>query len=65
MDEVMRQPAEWREKAFEFWDMSKSVEDDRLREQYAELAARYLDMAERLEDEAVADAILRAGARQD
>jgi len=45
----MTQATEWREKATFYWNLSKSVRDYDLCEQYAELAARYLDLAERLE----------------
>ncbi len=53
----MRQPAEWREIAQQYWEKAGSQTDLRLREQFAELAARYLDMAEKLEDRAVAAAV--------
>ena len=42
----MSQATEWREKAKFYWNLSKSVMDYDLCEQYAELAARYLDLAE-------------------
>jgi hypothetical protein len=74
MDEFVRPPTAWRERASEYLAMSKSVDDLRLQEQYAELAARYLDMAELaaryldlaegLEDEAATPAILSAGPKQ-
>jgi hypothetical protein len=58
MYEIMRQPAEWREKATEYLDKSKFVADLALRQQFTELAARYLDMAEKFEDRMCAAAIL-------
>jgi hypothetical protein len=54
----MGQSSEWRDKAAYYWGLSKTVMDYELCEQYAELAARYLDIAEKLEDEAVATAML-------
>jgi hypothetical protein len=56
--EGMLRPAEWREKAVEYWDKARGEENYSLREQFAELAARYLDMAEKLEDQVVAATIL-------
>jgi hypothetical protein len=48
----MGQSSQWRDKATYYWGLSKTVMDYDLSEQYAELAARYLDIAERLEDQA-------------
>ena len=52
----MGQSSEWRDKAAYYWGLSKTVIDYDLSEQYAEIAARYLDMAEKLEDEATGSA---------
>jgi hypothetical protein len=57
MGTSLQQPAEWREKAAEYWHKAKLANDFELREYLAELAARYLDMAERLENQTVAAAI--------
>jgi hypothetical protein len=43
---------EWRAKAAEYWEMAVALSDFELSEQYFELAARCLDVAERLEDAA-------------
>ncbi len=51
----MGQASDWREKATYYWSLSKSTRDYDLCEQYAELAARYLDLAEKLEDQAMDD----------
>lgn len=64
MDEVLRQPAEWRERATEYLDKAQMSKDFSLREQFAELAARYLDMAEELEDQVIAAAVLNARGRR-
>jgi hypothetical protein len=58
----MGQVIEWREKAAFYWNLSKTVNDCDLCEQYAELAARYLNLAERLEDETARGALASAGA---
>lgn len=60
MAEMLRQPAEWRDKASEYLDMAQTAQDFILREQFSELAARFLDMAEKLEGEMVAVAVLNA-----
>jgi hypothetical protein len=52
----MSQATVWREKAKFYWNLSKSVMDYDLCEQYAELAARYLDLAEALENQAASGA---------
>jgi hypothetical protein len=52
----MPESAEWREIAQQYWEKARTQTDFRLHEQFAELAARYLDMAERLEDRMVAAA---------
>jgi hypothetical protein len=49
----MTPATDWRKKAIEYWEKAKTVNDDGLREQYAELAARYLDLAERQDDELI------------
>lgn len=54
----MNQPAEWRKKAALYWEKAESTQDFALREQYTELAARYLGMAEKFEDRMVAAAVL-------
>jgi len=54
----MGQETEWRAKASYYWNLSKTVMDYELSEQYAELAARYLDLAEKLADQAMSDAAL-------
>lgn len=59
----MQRPAEWREKATLYSEKARATEDFDLREQYAELAARYLEMAEKLEDRVVAAAVLNARSR--
>lgn len=53
----MPQPAEWRAMAQQYWEKAGTQTDLRLREQFAELAARYLDMAEKLEDRTVTAAV--------
>jgi hypothetical protein len=55
---VMKQPAEWREKAALYSERARAIEDFDLREQYLELAVRYLEMAEKFDDRTVAEAIL-------
>jgi len=59
----MKEPAEWRQKATVYWEKARTTGDSDLREQYAELAARYLDMAEKFEDWVVAAAVLNARSR--
>ena len=59
----MQQPAEWREKAALYSEKARATEDFDLREQYTELAVRYLEMAEKFEDRTVAAAILNARSR--
>lgn len=59
----MQRPAEWREKATLYSEKARATEDFDLREQYAELAARYLEMAEKYEDRVVAAAVLNARSR--
>jgi hypothetical protein len=54
----MHQPAEWREKATFYWEKARTTEDFDLREQYNDLAVRYLEMAEKFEDRVVAAAVL-------
>jgi hypothetical protein len=60
----MTQATEWREKATFYWNLSKSVVDYDLCEQYAELAARYLDLAERLEGQTTGGAARGRQARK-
>jgi hypothetical protein len=50
---AMRRSEEWRDKAIEYWEKAKTLSDFDLSEQYFELAARCLDMAQKLEDEMV------------
>jgi len=52
----MGQSSDWRDKAAYYWGLSKTMTDYDLCEHYAEIAARYLDMAETLDDEATASA---------
>lgn len=61
---VMHRPAEWREKATLYWEKARTTEDFDLREQYTELAVRYLEMAEKFEDRVVADAVLNGRSRE-
>lgn len=56
----MGKSSEWRDKAAYYWGLSKTVMDYDLCEQYAELAARYLDIAEQLEDQPMRSATLEA-----
>ena len=56
-------PSEWREKAALYWEQAKTAEDFDLREQLTELAVRYLQMAEKYEDEVVSAAILNGRSR--
>jgi len=51
----MGRSSEWRDKAAYYWSLSKTAMDYDLCEQYAELAARFLDMAEELEDQIMRD----------
>ena len=44
MEDILRQPDLWPEKASKFLDMAQMATDFTLREQFAELAARYLDL---------------------
>jgi hypothetical protein len=54
------EPAKWRETAQQYWEKAGTQTDLRVREQFAELVARYLDMAEKLEDRMVASAATKA-----
>jgi hypothetical protein len=56
----MPEPAKWRGMAQQYWEKAGTQTDFRVREQFAELAARYLDMAEKLEDRMVASAATKA-----
>jgi len=49
----MRRAEKWRHKAIKYWEKATTLTDFDLSEQYFELAARCLDMAEKLEDETV------------
>ena len=60
----MTGPAEWREKAALYWEQAQSAVDFDLREQLTELAVRYLQMAEKYEDEVVSAAILNGRSRR-
>ena len=60
----MHRPAEWREKATFYWEKARTTEDFDLREQYNELAVRYLEMAEKFEDQVVAAAVLNGRSRE-
>jgi hypothetical protein len=59
----MQRPAEWREKATLYSEKARTTADFDLREQYTELAVRYLEMAEKFEDWVVAAAVLNARPR--
>jgi hypothetical protein len=59
----VQQPEDWREKATLYWEKAQTTEDFALRERYAELAVRYLEMAEKFEDRVVAAAVLNARPR--
>jgi len=59
----MQGPAEWREKATVYWEKAQTAEDFDLREEYTELAVRYLQMAEKFEDRVVAAAVLNGRSR--
>ena len=56
----MQQPAEWREKATFYSEKARATQDFDLREQYTELAVRFLEMAESFEARVVAAAVLNA-----
>ena len=60
----MKQPAEWRERAALYSEKAHATEDFDLREQYLELAVRYLEMAEKFEDRVVAAAVLNERRRE-
>jgi hypothetical protein len=62
---VMQQLAEWREKAALYSEKARATEDFELREQFFELAVRYLERAEKFEDGMVATAVLNARTRVD
>jgi hypothetical protein len=55
---VMEQPEEWREKAALYSEKARATEDFDLREQFTELAVRYLEMAEKFEDRVVSATVL-------
>lgn len=57
-------PAEWRKKAALYWEQAQSAVDFELREQLTEMAVRYLQMAEKYEDEVVSAAILNGRSRR-
>ena len=57
-------PAEWREAAALYWEQAQTATDFDLREQLTELAVRYLQMAEKYEDEVVSAAILNGRPRR-
>ena len=54
MERVPRHADEWRERSADYWDKALSAKDRILREQFAALAARYHDMAEKLENPGLA-----------
>jgi hypothetical protein len=54
----MGQASEWRDKAAYYWSLSKALMDYDLCEHYAEIAARYLDIAEEIDDPMMDDAAL-------
>ena len=59
----MKHPSEWRERAALYMQKARTTEDFDLREQYFELAVRYLEMAEKFEDRMVAAAVLNEQSR--
>jgi hypothetical protein len=59
----MERPAEWREKATIYLKKAQTTEDFDLRDEYTELAVRYLEMAEKFEDGMVAAAVLNGRSR--
>ncbi|HXP73499.1 MAG TPA: hypothetical protein VN823_05080 [Stellaceae bacterium] len=64
MEDFMRQATEWREKATEYWNKAKMANDYDIHERFAELAARYLDMAQNVEDRLVASSIASASPKR-
>lgn len=46
----MRRPADWGQKAADYWEKSRIVGDSHLRQQYIDLAARYLELAQSFEN---------------
>ncbi len=46
----MQRPAEWWQKAADYWEKSQIVGDSHLRRQYIDLAARYLELAQSFEN---------------
>jgi len=59
MHETLRRSAEWREKSTEYHVLAQDLTDFDLHKQYAELADRYLEIAEKLEGQAVNARALR------
>ena len=59
----MLQPSEWRARAALYAEKARATEDFDLREQYLQLEARYLEMAEKFEDRTVAAAVLNERSR--
>jgi hypothetical protein len=59
----MKHPSEWRERAALYMQKARTTEDFDLREQYLELAVRYLEMAEKFEDRMAAAAVLNERSR--
>ena len=60
MNETLRRSAEWREKSTEYAVLAQDLTDFELHKQYAELAARYLENAEKLEGQVANLPALRA-----
>jgi hypothetical protein len=60
MNETLRRSTEWREKSTEYTVMAKDRGNSDLQKQYAELADRYLEIAEKLESQAGNAPVLRA-----
>jgi hypothetical protein len=54
----MGRSSEWHDKAAYYWSLSKAVLDYDLCEHYAEIAARYLDIAEETREPMMDDAAL-------
>jgi hypothetical protein len=54
MEKIPRHPAEWRARAADYWDKAQLANDVDLREQFARLAARYREMAKKIESRVAA-----------
>ena len=56
--ELLEQSTGFRMKAAAYWEIAQTSADRHLREQFAQLAARYLDIAQKLESLSVATAVV-------